>query len=161
MKLTTKGRYAVTAMLDLALYQHKGPVPLQEIANRRHISLAYLEQLFASLRRHGLVKSVRGNKGGYLLNHEPAAITLVHIMEAIGERIDGVQCCGTNHNGQHESFCLTQSLWQDFNDMVRSFMRNNNLAQLLNRLAGHSSGDSTANTAPRINLATEELFAIA
>jgi Rrf2 family iron-sulfur cluster assembly transcriptional regulator len=111
MKLTTKGRYAVTAMLDLALRYDKGAVTLADIAKRQGISLSYLEQLFAKLRRSGLVDSVRGPGGGYTLAMEPAKISVAEIIVAINENIDATRC-GGEKNCHGDETCLTHQLWK-------------------------------------------------
>ncbi len=94
MRLTTKGRYAVTAMLDLALNQHAGPIRLASISERQEISLSYLEQLFAKLRRNGLVTSVRGPVGGYQLRVDPASISVADVIAAVNETTDATRCGG-------------------------------------------------------------------
>ena len=94
MRLTSKGRYAVTAMLDVALHSHQGPVPLADISERQGISLSYLEQLFSRLRKHGLVASVRGPGGGYLLGKEANAIAVGEVITAVDESVDATKCQG-------------------------------------------------------------------
>ena len=112
MRLTTKGRYAVTAMLDLALHDERGPVTLADIAERQGISLSYLEQLFAQLRRRGLVKSTRGPGGGYRLGQENKHIAVADVITAVDESVDATRC-GGRENCQGEERCLTHDLWQD------------------------------------------------
>src|SRR5262245_32855043 len=112
MRLTTKGRYAVTAMLDLALHQGEGPVSLADVSRRQELSLSYLEQLFARLRRAGLVVSVRGPGGGYLLQREDARIFVAEIIDAVNENYDTTACEGKGGCQQGET-CLTHSLWDD------------------------------------------------
>ena len=111
MRLTTKGRYAVTSILDLALRQNQGPVPLAGISSRQDISLSYLEQLFAQLRRRGLVKSVRGPGGGYHLGKDPTAISVAEVIEAVNETTDATRCKGAGDCQKGET-CLTHHLWQ-------------------------------------------------
>jgi len=132
MRLTTKGRYAVTAMLDLALHQAQGPVRLAGISERQDISLSYLEQLFAQLRRGGLVRSVRGPGGGYRLAREPTQISIAEVIEAVNESTDATRCQGKGdcHQGQT---CLTHHLWQDLSEQIRHFLRDISLAQLVQR----------------------------
>lgn len=132
MKLTTKGRYAVTAMLDLALYP--GPVSLADIAERQHISLTYLEQLFAQLRREGLVDSVRGPGGGYLLAKAPADVRVSDIIEAVSEQISMTLCGGDpGHRCKGEETCITHDLWEDLADRIAEFLQGVTLAQLVER----------------------------
>ena len=110
MRLTTKGRYAVTAMLDLVLHSQNTPVTLTEIATRQTISLSYLEQLFSRLRKADLVKGVRGPGGGYRIRQTPELISIASIIEAVNEPIDSTKC-GGEENCQHDSICLTHDLW--------------------------------------------------
>jgi len=130
MKLTTKGRYAVTAMLDLALHYQKGAVTLAEIAKRQGISLSYLEQLFARLRRSGLVDSVRGPGGGYTLATEPSKISVVEIIQAINENIDARRCSGEK-NCHGDEACLTHQLWEDLSERIHAFLSGITLADLV------------------------------
>jgi Rrf2 family iron-sulfur cluster assembly transcriptional regulator len=130
MKLTTKGRYAVTALLDLALHDGDGPVCLNEIATRQDISLPYLEQLFTRLRRRGLVASTRGPGGGYNLARAPAEIPVAEIISAVDESFDATRCGGERdcHGGKA---CLTHELWEDLSREVHKFLQNVTLAQLM------------------------------
>ena len=130
MKLTTKGRYAVTALLDLALHDSEGPVCLSEIATRQDISLPYLEQLFTRLRRHGLVASTRGPGGGYNLGKPAAEIPVAEIISAVDESFDATRCGGERdcHGGKS---CLTHELWEDLSREVHRFLRGVTLAQLM------------------------------
>ncbi len=132
MKLTTKGRYAVTAMLDLALHYDKGSVTLADIARRQGISLSYLEQLFAKLRRGGLVESVRGPGGGYNLSRPPARIAVAQIIVAINENIDATRC-GGERNCQGDEPCLTHQLWEDLSHRIYDFLSGITLADLVAR----------------------------
>jgi Rrf2 family iron-sulfur cluster assembly transcriptional regulator len=132
MRLTTKGRYAVTAMLDLALHYDQGAVTLAEIAKRQGISLSYLEQLFARLRRNGLVDSVRGPGGGYNLAHDPAKISVADIVVAINENIDARRC-GGKANCHGDERCLTHELWEELSDRIHGFLRSISLADLVNQ----------------------------
>ncbi len=111
MKLTTRGRYAVTAMLDLALHEGDGPVALGEIASRQDISLSYLEQLFSRLRRQGLVTSTRGPGGGYRLSRPAGEVSVAHVVDAVAERVEYTRCGGERNCQNHER-CLTHDLWQ-------------------------------------------------
>ncbi len=132
MKLTTKGRYAVTAMLDLALHYEQGAVTLSDIARRQGISLSYLEQLFARLRRNGLVDSVRGPGGGYNLATAPSAISVAQIIVAINENIDATRC-GGEQNCDGEERCLTHYLWEDLSERIREFLSGITLADLVSK----------------------------
>ena len=132
MKLTTKGRYAVTAMLDLALHYEQGAVTLSDIARRQGISLSYLEQLFARLRRNGLVDSVRGPGGGYNLAAAPSAISVAQIVVAINENIDATRC-GGEQNCDGEERCLTHYLWEDLSERIREFLSGITLADLVSK----------------------------
>jgi len=132
MKLTTKGRYAVTAMLDLALHYEQGAVTLSDIARRQGISLSYLEQLFARLRRNGLVDSVRGPGGGYNLAMPPTNISVAKIVIAINENIDATRC-GGEKNCDGEERCLTHNLWEDLSHRIHEFLDSITLADLVNK----------------------------
>ena len=130
MQLTTKGRYAVTAMLDLASNDSSRPVTLDMISQRQNISLSYLEQLFAKLRKASLVKSIRGPGGGYLLNVNPVDITLTEIIEAVDENIDLRRCNGAK-NCLRGKQCLSHHLWCEVSDQIRGFLSSRNLQQVI------------------------------
>lgn len=132
MKLTTRGRYAVTAMLDLALHQREGPVSLAEIADRQGISLSYLEQIFARLRRQDLVHSTRGPGGGYRLGRAATAISVADVIGAVDETVDATRCGGMQ-NCQGEERCLTHDLWHDLSYQIQDFLAGIDLAQLVAR----------------------------
>ncbi|TVP46915.1 MAG: Fe-S cluster assembly transcriptional regulator IscR [Halomonas sp.] len=132
MRLTTKGRYAVTAMLDLALHAHNGPTSLSDISQRQEISLSYLEQLFARLRRAGLVNSVRGPGGGYLLSQPADAISVSKVIDAVNESVDATRCQGLSDCQQGDT-CLTHHLWCELSVQIRHFLDNMTLAQLMQR----------------------------
>jgi Rrf2 family iron-sulfur cluster assembly transcriptional regulator len=134
MKLTTRGRYAVTAMLDLALHQHRGPVTLGDITARQDISLSYLEQLFAKLRRAGLVVSTRGPGGGYQLSGGAEAISVAQVIDAVDENVEYTRC-GGEQNCQRQQRCLTHDLWESLSDHVRAFLDGTTLADLMQRSA--------------------------
>lgn len=121
MKLTTKGRYAVTAMLDLALHDDVGPVSLSDISKRQGISLAYLEQLFNKLRKRALVSSIRGANGGYRLAMAANEITIARVIYCIDETVD-VTRCGGRQNCQADSRCLTHDLWMGLNRHVSQYL---------------------------------------
>ena len=135
MRLTTKGRFAVTAMLDLALHQYKGPVALTHISQRQNISLSYLEQLFGKLRRGQLVTSLRGPGGGYTLARLTEQITVADIIAAVNESLDTTQCGGKGgcqkHNG-HE-VCITHELWTNLNHKMIDYLQSVSLKDLVDR----------------------------
>lgn len=132
MRLTSKGRYAVTAMLDIALHQHIGAVCLSDIAERQCISLSYLEQIFTRLRRAKLVKSVRGPGGGYLIGLPMDKISISDIVTAMNEDLDARQCRGGPgcNNGEE---CLSHILWDDLSNMIDQFLTTITLAALLEK----------------------------
>ncbi|MDH5648628.1 MAG: Rrf2 family transcriptional regulator [Gammaproteobacteria bacterium] len=132
MKLTTKGRYAVTAMLDLGLRYGQGAVTLADIAQRQGISLSYLEQLFAKLRRTGLVNSVRGPGGGYTLSKEPSEISVAEIILAINENIDARRCAGKADCVGGDR-CLTHELWEELSERIHEFLSGITLGDLVNQ----------------------------
>ncbi|MGJ8689710.1 MAG: Fe-S cluster assembly transcriptional regulator IscR [Gammaproteobacteria bacterium] len=132
MRLTTKGRYAVTALLDLAIHGDEGPVNLADISERQGISLSYLEQLFAKLRRGGLVCSIRGPGGGYRLGKKARAIRIAHIIDAVDESVDATKCQGQGNCQQGET-CLTHHLWQDLSEQIHDFLSGISLADLIDR----------------------------
>lgn len=134
MRLTTRGRYAVTAMLDLALHDKQGAISLAEIAGRQGISLSYLEQLFARLRRSGLVDSVRGPGGGYTLALPPEDISVAEIVVAINENIDATRC-GGGENCMGEERCLTHQLWEELSQRIYGFLNEITLGDLVKRPA--------------------------
>lgn len=132
MRLTTKGRYAVTAMLDLALHQDQGPISLADISTRQEISLSYLEQLFAKLRKKNLVISTRGPGGGYCLTKTADEIFVADIIDAVDENVDATNC---NRQGdcQEGLTCLTHHLWADLSDQIHNFLSGISLANLVER----------------------------
>jgi Rrf2 family iron-sulfur cluster assembly transcriptional regulator len=132
MRLTTKGRYAVTAMLDLALHGENGPVSLAHISGRQDISLSYLEQLFAKLRRNDLVTSVRGPGGGYKLSRGGHEIFVAQIIDAVNEAVDATGC-GRTSNCQQGEVCLTHHLWCDLSDQIHGFLSQISLSNLVER----------------------------
>ena len=132
MRLTTKGRYAVTAMLDLALHSDQGPVSLSDISNRQGISLSYLEQLFSKLRKTLLVTSVRGPGGGYRLSRSNEDIFVAQIVDAVNESVDATGCKGRS-DCQSGNTCLTHHLWCDLSDQIHDFLSQISLAQLVSR----------------------------
>lgn len=132
MRLTTKGRYAVTAMLDLAYHSEKRPVTLTDIAKRQEISLSYLEQLFARLRRSGMVEGVRGPGGGYQLSRGTHEITIAEIISAVDETIDSTRC-GGKANCQSSQPCLTHDLWMGLSEQIRAHLDGISLQDVLQR----------------------------
>ncbi|MCK7595872.1 Fe-S cluster assembly transcriptional regulator IscR [Microbulbifer sp. CAU 1566] len=132
MRLTTKGRYAVTAMLDLALHAERGPISLADISKRQDISLSYLEQLFSRLRQSGLVSSVRGPGGGYRLARPGAEICVAEIIDAVNESVDATSCGGNSDCSGGEQ-CLTHYLWTDLSRQIHSFLDGISLADLVAR----------------------------
>ena len=130
MKLTTKGRYAVNAMLDLALHNDQAPINLADISARQDISLTYLEQLFGKLRKKGLVESVRGPGGGYRLALSADEITTAHVMYAVDETID-VTRCGGQQNCMGDVRCLTHDLWLGLNRHVAEYLNGISLGEMV------------------------------
>ncbi|MGR6860888.1 Fe-S cluster assembly transcriptional regulator IscR [Aliivibrio salmonicida] len=130
MKLTSKGRYAVTAMLDVALHAQEGPVPLADISERQGISLSYLEQLFSRLRKAGLVASVRGPGGGYRLGLKPDEIAVGMVISAVDESVDATKCHG-KEGCQGGTRCLTHTLWCDLSSRISSFLDGITLGELM------------------------------
>ena len=132
MRLTTKGRYAVTAMLDLSINASKGPVTLSDISKRQDISLSYLEQLFSKLRKQDLVSSVRGPGGGYLLGRKDSDIDIAQIIDAVSESLDTTKCQGKG-DCQGGETCLTHYLWEDLSAQIHKFLSNISLADLVSK----------------------------
>ena len=130
MRLTAKGRYAVTAMLDLAVHEGNGPTSLADISERQGISLSYLEQLFAKLRRSELVKSVRGPGGGYQLSRTASSIFVAQIVDSVDELVDATRCAG-KANCNHGETCLTHELWSDLSSQIHQFLSDIDLASII------------------------------
>ena len=130
MKLTSKGRYAVTAMLDVTIHAISGPVSLADISERQGISLSYLEQLFSRLRKQGLVTSVRGPGGGYRLGRCSAQIAVADVISAVNESVDATKCAGKG-NCQDCEQCLTHSLWEGLSQRIEEFLQNISLSELV------------------------------
>ncbi len=150
MKLTSKGRYAVTAMLDVALHSRKGPVSLADISERQEISLSYLEQLFSRLRRQELVQSVRGPGGGYKLGRLPEEIAVGEVIRAVDESVDATRCQG-HSDCQGGERCLTHSLWQDLSERISLFLNSITLGELMAKqdvkvVAGRQDRNKQLNT---------------
>ncbi|GAA8965170.1 Fe-S cluster assembly transcriptional regulator IscR [Helicobacter pylori] len=130
MRLTTKGRFAVTAMIDLALNAQNNAVKLNSISERQHISLSYLEQLFSKLRRAGLVESIRGPGGGYILGRDAGEINIAQIIAAAEDELDATLCKG-KANCQSGAPCLTHNLWENLNHTINAYLSSVTLAGLL------------------------------
>jgi len=148
MRLTTKGRYAVTAVLDLALNCNDKPVNLSDISERQSISLSYLEQLFSKLRKNEIVKSVRGPGGGYLLNARKEDISVAHIINAVNETVQLSRCDGRAncHDGRQ---CLTHNLWIDLSDRINDFLDNISIDELIKQNNGEEKKSAKE---PRISI---------
>lgn len=140
MKLTTKGRYAVTAMLDLALHANDGPVALAEISERQELSLSYLEQLFAKLRKKNLVKSTRGPGGGYRVAKPLSQVAVAQIIFAVDESVDATSCAG-RQDCLSQGRCLTHDLWESLSEQIEEFLQNVSLQDLIDQHA-ERTGDS-------------------
>ncbi len=152
MRLSTKGRYAVTAMLDLTLNGSDGPVTLAEISETQDISLSYLEQLFACLRSKQLVKGVRGPGGGYYLGREPENISIADIICAVDEWVEFTRC-GGSRDCQDGRRCMTHNLWDDLSNEIFSFLQSISLAQLVERGGLRAEGcvrDKASDTANKL-----------
>lgn len=132
MRLTTKGRYAVTAMLDLALHYQEGPITLADISKRQGISLSYLEQLFSRLRKNGLVDSARGPGGGYKLSRPASEIAVADVITAVDEKVDAMRCNGKG-DCQDGGACLTHELWCELSAKIYDFLKGIDLGQLVDQ----------------------------
>ncbi|NQZ11364.1 MAG: Fe-S cluster assembly transcriptional regulator IscR [Algicola sp.] len=132
MRLTSKGRYAVTAILDVALHAKTGPVPLADISERQGISLSYLEQLFSRLRKNGLVQSIRGPGGGYRLGAQAENISVGQVITAVNESVDATRC-GGGTGCQDGNQCLTHTLWTDLSTRIQDFLDDISIAELMNK----------------------------
>jgi Rrf2 family transcriptional regulator, iron-sulfur cluster assembly transcription factor len=141
MRLTTKGRFAVTAMVDLAMRGGNGPVTLASISERQKISLSYLEQLFGKLRKHDVVASVRGPGGGYCLSRPANKISISDIIVAVDESLDASQCHGLG-NCNDDKQCITHDLWMGLNSTISTYLSNVTLHQLVNNQIPKQSGIS-------------------
>ena len=150
MRLSTKGRYAVTAMLDLALNGAKGPVTLAEISENQGISLSYLEQLFAALRSKDLVRGVRGPGGGYYLGKGADDISIANIICAVDEWVEFTRC-GGRQNCSRGARCLTHSLWDDLSAEIFDFLANISLGDLIRR-----GSDDSEKSRPALNVVANE-----
>tara|TARA_B100001996_G_scaffold273312_1_gene214183 strand:- start:1885 stop:2310 length:426 start_codon:yes stop_codon:yes gene_type:complete len=135
MKLTTKGRYAVMALADIATFDKKNPVSLRDISLRQNISLVYLEQIFFKLKKSNIVKSIRGASGGYILNEDPANIKLSNIFLAVDENIKTVQCKKESKKGCNGKLnkCITHNLWDELEIYINDFFKKKSLDDLINK----------------------------
>ena len=135
MKLTSKGRYAVMALVDLARFDNINPVSLRDISLRQGISLDYLEQIFSKLKKNEIVKSIRGKQGGYVLNKNPNDIKLTNIFHAVDEKVKTVQCKKESKKGCNgkASKCITHNLWDELETHINTFFENKSLKDLLNK----------------------------
>ncbi|OYY50630.1 MAG: Fe-S cluster assembly transcriptional regulator IscR [Methylophilaceae bacterium 17-44-8] len=158
MRLTTKGRFAVTAMLDIALYEADKPVTLAGISERQSISLSYLEQLFSRLRRQGLVTSVRGPGGGYRLAKPHHEISVSSIITAVDELIDATQC-GGNENCHDEGRCMTHDLWTSLNSKILEYLSGVSLADMVEMQRKNGVSENTVIFSPRKLVAAEVISA--
>jgi len=133
MKLTSKGRYAVMALADIANFDRQNPVSLRDISLRQNISLVYLEQIFSKLKRNNIVKSIRGTNGGYLLTKDPEQIKLSNIFSAVDEKIKTLQCKRESKRGCNgrSTKCITHYLWDDLEMHINDFFDKKNLGDLL------------------------------
>ena len=156
MKLTTKGRFAVTAILDLALNEADSPVTLAEISKRQSISLSYLEQLFSRMRRVGLVTSVRGPGGGYRTAIDSSTLTVKDIITSVDEQIDATQC-GGNENCQEGGRCITHNLWASLNHKILDYLESLTLAQLIYEQRNKTSEHSVYFAPKKINMDKSKL----
>ncbi len=167
MRLTTKGRFAVTAMMDLALRSDGGPVALASVSDRQKISLSYLEQLFGKLRRHKLVDSVRGPGGGYCIARPLSMVTVADIIRAVDEQLDATQC-GGRENCQDEHRCMTHDLWSTLNAKMYDYLASVTLAELVDRQKKKGNHAATVledkrrlDAQPRVRSAREKTIAVA
>ena len=135
MKLTTQGRYAVMAMADLALFKDKGPISLTDISLRQNISLAYLEQIFIKLKNNNLVKSVRGAKGGYVLENSPEDIRISNIIAAVNEEVKTLNCKKESKKGcnNRNTKCITHNLWDQLDNHINNFFEKVKLTDLIKK----------------------------
>jgi Rrf2 family iron-sulfur cluster assembly transcriptional regulator len=144
MRLTTKGRYAVTAMLDLSLNYQTGAITLADISERQGISLSYLEQLFARLRKNGLVSSSRGPGGGYRLGRDAEEITVLEVIAAVDETVDSTRCEGkANCHGEHQ--CLSHALWESLSDQISNYLASITLSQVVSDYENSRSEQKVVN----------------
>ena len=130
MRLTTKGRYAVTAILDVALYECNGPVSVSDVAERQGLSPSYLEKLFSNLKKKGLVSGRKGPGGGYKLTESSHLITIANVIDAVNETVDATKCGGSK-NCRGQGRCITHDLWAGLSNEIRNFLEGVSLSQLV------------------------------
>jgi Rrf2 family transcriptional regulator, iron-sulfur cluster assembly transcription factor len=160
MRLTTKGRFAVTAMVDLAMRGHDGPVTLAGISERQQISLSYLEQLFGKLRRQSLVESVRGPGGGYKLARPVAEVSIADIIVAVDEPLDATQC-GGKENCLDDHRCMTHDLWASLNEHMFDYLQSIKLSQLVEKQKAKKSTTTIVKLVPNKKLASAKRNSLA
>lgn len=160
MRLTTKGRFAVTAMVDLAMRDDDGPVTLAGISERQKISLSYLEQLFGKLRRQALVESVRGPGGGYRLARPVADVSIADIIVAVDEPLDATQC-GGKENCLDDHRCMTHDLWASLNEHMFDYLESVKLSQLVEKQNAKKSATKTVKLVPNQKLVRAKRNALA
>ena len=141
MRLTTKGRYAVTAMLDLSLNYGQGPITLADISHRQGISLSYLEQLFSRLRKHGLVSSSRGPGGGYRLSRPAEKIAIIEVITAVDEKVDNTACSGKG-NCHGDEPCISHELWQSLSNQISDFLAGISLQEVVTNYQNSKQDDN-------------------
>ena len=160
MRLTTKGRFAVTAMVDLAMRAHDGPVTLAGISERQKISLSYLEQLFGKLRRQELVESVRGPGGGYKLARPVADVSIADIIVAVDEPLDATQC-GGKENCLDDHRCMTHDLWASLNEHMVDYLQSIKLSELVAKQKAKKSATTVVKLVPNKKLASAKRNSLA
>ncbi len=135
MKLTTRGRYAVMALADIASFDENNPVPLRDISLRQNISLVYLEQIFSKLKKNNIVKSIRGANGGYVLTEDPEKIKLLKVFLAVDENVKTVQCKKESKKGCNgrSAKCITHNLWDELEMYINDFFSKKSLKDLINK----------------------------
>jgi Rrf2 family iron-sulfur cluster assembly transcriptional regulator len=151
MQLTTKGRYAVTAMLDLSMHGRDKPINLAEISERQGISVSYLEQLFSKLRRESLVSSVKGPGGGYRLSRDANDISVSEVIRAVDERMDVTSCGGAGNCFQGKQ-CMTHQLWEDLSTQLRDFLEAISLGSLVENQAQRIAQNNALNDAQKVEI---------
>ncbi len=161
MKLTTRGRYAVTAMLDLALRDGQGPMSLADISKRQDISLSYLEQLFAKLRKSGLVKSTRGPGGGYSIARNLDDVSVSEIVHAVNESVDATNCGGKGGCRGDSGHCLTHNLWVGLSKQIDEFLSAITLEQLIHQKLDHHEHSSKFHENSHVGINKQEIRQLA
>ncbi|NLY64936.1 MAG: Fe-S cluster assembly transcription factor [Alcaligenaceae bacterium] len=165
MRLTTKGRFAVTAMIDLALRQNSGPITLSAVSERQNISLSYLEQLFGKLRRHELVESIRGPGGGYILARFAREITIADIIFAVDEPLDATNCgskseCTSGKDGKLTGKCMTHELWTNLNRRMVDYLDSVTLQDLVDQQRMRQLNQGAESSAVLVPKKTDSLSSV-